>query len=148
MATPTPVEQFQTLIRSLPFTPNTTTSTGLFTPFLRAVGHLLFVLAAINETRCAVLTPEEIATELTHAAEHINVIGDAQKANLSRAASAHLTAFQQAVNMAATQYATWPETDRTGHLRDLTNRAAGIATYFDRELAGLAAGTVDAGSSL
>ena len=40
MAATNGTTQYQTLIRSIPFTPTTTESRGLFVPFLRAVGHL------------------------------------------------------------------------------------------------------------
>lgn len=123
-------------IAAIPFEPTTGQATGVLAPIMRATGHILYCLGAIAEPGY-VLTTEEAVDELKHAAAHLAET-PVQTADLpiSAIAKIYVTEFCGAVNAAADEYAGWTGGSRGPNLKDLSNRAAAVGSFFDKEALG------------
>lgn len=125
---------FADSIALLPFTARGTNAAGFLPPIFRAMGHLLLVVAiTADPTDETPLT--ELGQELRDAKDHWDAINHNQA--LSAGMAQHLVSFGHALNDAEAEFSDWTPEVRTRNIRDLANRAAGLAALLDRELIGL-----------
>lgn len=142
-ASATPAE-FQVTLSRLPYTPLQETAKGVLPVLLRSMGHILYVVGMLNETTYA-MPEEEIQNELNHAASHLDASIVVTSNTLSTTAKDYILAYCTAVGHAKDSANQWTMDDRKRLLKDLANRAAGIAAFMDRECLGI---TSDPGTSL
>lgn len=125
---------FADTIKLMPVHARTAEAKGFLPPFLRAMGHMLYLLAdtAADEPK---ITVDEAGLEITHAFQHLQNLAGTDV--LSTAARDHLATLQQALTDATVEWGDWDAKTRTKNMRDLVNRAVAISVPLDRELLGL-----------
>ena len=134
---------FADTIRSIPFTPRSTTATGFVPPMLRAMGHILYLTGCLADENVTV-ADEEALNELREAETHwlARAATDATSTAINELASR----IGSAIAEARDEYEGWDDTARVQNLRDLANRIVAFSCHLDRELVGLTGS--DPGSSL
>ena len=141
------------LRQNIVYNATSTNARGLIAPLIRASGHILFLLAALdhmeqNPTATPLMTEEEQINEFRHAQTHLDAENLPTLAILSEAARGRLIYLSTYVASAARNYETWTPEQRMDITREFANRIAGLGASLDRELAGVSAGESDAGTSL
>lgn len=134
---------FTATIAALPGHAKTADAKGFLPPFIRGMGHLLYLLADTAATEPK-LTIAEVEEELKDAEAHwTNFNG---KDVLSTPARDQLGLLNTAITEALVEWEGWDAATRTRNMRDLVNRAVGFSVTLDRELLGLT--DSDAGHNL
>lgn len=125
---------FADTIKTIPGHAKTGEAKGFLPPYMRMMGHMLHLLAdAASET--PVITVDEAQTEIGHASSHWEALtGDEI---LSTAARDHVKSIGKALEEAIAEWPEWDGPTRTRNMRDLVNRAVGLAVPLDRELLGI-----------
>lgn len=134
---------FADTVRGLPYAARTQQGAGFVPPMVRAMGHLLFLAACVNDPDVTV-TNEEARTEIGLALEHW--IARATPPSVSTASANRAVAIATAITEARDEYEGWDDNARVNNLRDLTNRILQYCADLDRELTGLR--DSDAGTAL
>src|SRR5690242_13395776 len=96
---------FSEAITALPFTPSTDHGRGFFPPFMRAGGHLLYLLGRMTDTPTRRPTDNQIRQELDSLKLHFQnfVIPD----TMSAQAVTNVEAFQTAFNALDAEIGEW-----------------------------------------
>ena len=141
--------QFTASLSTIPYSPRQPQARGIIAPIMRVVGHITFLLVnlAMPEGTARVLTPEEEQNELNEAAAHLDTTNFPDLPTISITAKGHITAFNAGVIALRDGYAEWTPADRIAGVRNLANRATGLAAYLDREFTGIDPDLSDPGSS-
>jgi hypothetical protein len=130
---------FATHIAAIPFNAGGQQASGLLAPMVRAMGHILYAFAAFSDPGYTI-PDEEVKRELEHAAGHIaSTPAVADVAPISTNAKNYVIAFYGALLCANLEWDAWTADERGTNLRNLANRAAAIAAFFDTEYAGIVA---------
>jgi hypothetical protein len=128
---------FADQIALIPYAPNGSNATGILAPLMRAMGHVLYAVAATCDTGYTI-TDEEAHSELSHAEGHLaRTLASVHAAPLSQTGKDRILAFTQAIYDANSEWRDWDHDTRVANLRDLANRAAALAAYLDFECIGL-----------
>lgn len=129
------VATFTTVLSTIPYTPAQTTAKGLLPSMVRSMGHVLYLVGEMSD-KDRTINDAEIQTQLDHAAEHLDASVVLEANALSTTAKEHIVAYCTAIGHAKDSAVYWPQDDRVRLLRDLANRAAGLAAFLDREFTG------------
>lgn len=140
-------DQFISNVTINNITPRTENATGLLSPIMRAMGHLLYALAASSAT-IPLVTPEEIHDEVRSAAAHLDSTITAEASVLSDEAHQRILHIKTYATQAANDWTEWPEADRPRCLLALVNAFMSLTVFLDRELAGIQYYETDPGSAL
>lgn len=140
-ATPATVQE---LLNQIPFQPTGANATGMLTCIVRSMGHILYLVGMLAEDGYT-MSDEEQQNELDHAASHLDASIVAASNTLSTTTKQMVTAYISAVEHCKASALSWGTDDKKRTLRDLANRAAGLAAVLDRECIGIAS---NPGSSL
>jgi hypothetical protein len=145
-------ETFNEFIAPIPYRPAREYATGVLAPLLRSMGHILYLTAILaqetNNEGEIKMPEEEKQNELNHAAAHLDATPLANDTGtFSTNAKANILTYATAVAHARDSFHNWTPQDRLICLRNLANRAAGLAASLDRELIGLTPENSDPGTS-
>jgi len=136
---------FKELSDKLPYSPTTQNGRGFLPPFLRALGHLLYGLGRAEESKGKDKdTFSFLEGEVKDAIEHLGNVE--VNSAFSKTTQDQLLVLNQAMTAYQKEYAAWTEEDKIGNLKSLVNKAMGVASNLDRELAGIR--NSDPGSAL
>lgn len=112
-------------------------ATGFLPPIFRAIGHILFTLAAIADDPPN-LDDDQVIGEFTHARDHWTAATPAADSGaLSDHAKAIHTSITTLLNDFITEYGGWDHATRVRNTRHVANAFAGYAVTLDLELVGL-----------
>lgn len=148
--TPVPTDYFEmatVTLNAIPYAPRQEQAKGFIAPLVRSIGHILYLVGAYNEERYT-LTDEEAQKELTDAADHLATTLVSDTPLISGTAKSYISALGDALAHATVGWASFTDDQKATLIRNLANRAAGAASYYDTEFAGLTAAETDPGSAL
>jgi hypothetical protein len=138
-------DEFVTTLHRMVIPSTQANATGLIGPLMRAMGHLLYALAASAATP-PTATPEEIKDEINAAAAHLLGTTNISEDCLSNEIIVALDTIQETTNHANVLWDNWEDNVKKENLILLINAYMSVATKLDRELAGIT--DSDPGSSL
>lgn len=143
MATAKAIKTFKELNDKLPYSPQTPNGRGFLPPFLRAVGHLLYGLGRVTDSKEKDKF-DFLKVEIKDAVEHFSSLE--VNSAFSVKAKENLVGLTEALEAYQREYEGWAEEERLSNMRNLVNKALGIASALDRELIGIR--NSDPGSAL
>jgi hypothetical protein len=147
-ATPNTPETINEMVRTLTnITSSEDNARGLVAPVIRAMGHILFALAALSETPVT-MTEEEILDELRAASAHLTGTLTHNPEYLSAPTAGAVTNFAAAVRLTSEAAGSWTPEQRISALGTVATAGAGLATLLDRDLAGISVRDSYPGNSL
>lgn len=126
---------FSEEIAALPFSPSTEHGRGFFPPFMRAGGHLLYLLGRLTDTPTRRPTDNQIRQELDSLKLHFQnfVVPE----HMSAQARTNVEAYQRAFNALDTEIEGWDMEAKVANILMLSNRLMQLMAFLDREALGL-----------
>lgn len=137
MTSETITRTFAQVLALLPFSASQTDAQGVFAPFIRAMGHLLYLVADLHR-ETPLLTEEEQRNEALAAAGHLANTAAAidQTPGFTTAARLQMGFFIELVAAFASEFEGYSPDDRKANALAAAHRAAGLAAAWDLELLG------------
>ena len=126
---------FSETISQLPFTPATDHGRGFLPPFMRAGGHLLYLLGRLTDTPTRRPTDNQIRQELDSMNLHFTSFVVPEY--MSEQARTHVSNFQSALTALNTEIEEWDMDTKVSNLLQLSNRLLQLMAFLDREALGL-----------
>lgn len=126
---------FSDSIATLPFTPTTDHGRGFLPPFMRAGGHLLYLLGRMTDTPTRRPTDNQIKEELDSLNRHFEnfVVPD----YMSEASKTHVSNFTLALADLNSEIEGWDLDTKIANILQLSNRLMQFMAFLDREALGL-----------
>jgi len=127
---------FADRLNEIPFVPSGQQATGFLPPFIRMLGHMMYVVAILGNDAIE-HEDAEIQQELAAAAEHWGHRDPEAASRISTRTAAYCTSIDTLLTEAARDYNAWNPATRVTNFTGLTNRIAAFAAELDHELLGL-----------
>ena len=142
---------FTTALNAIPYSPRQAQAKGIIAPLIRSSGHILFLTACLSAMAvpeaAAIMTEEEAIDELRQASAHVDPANIPRTIEFSTRGAELLAVYTGAINTAVAGYHDWTAADRLTACRNLSNRAAALGAFLDREFTGIPEAESDPGSS-
>ena len=126
---------FEEAIATIPFTPSTEQGRGYLPPFMRAGGHLLYLLGRLSDTPTRRPTDNQVRSELDSLKLHFDnfIVPD----YMSNRAKELTQNWRNAFDALDTEILGWEQDTRITNLQMLENRLMAVVSFMDREILGI-----------